>query len=242
MPDDPEPEYDDEEDENPKKPLGGSIFGFSSAPKDDNKSSLFSNGADKTWSPDTGIKFSTTGLFPPATANGGGMFGGATAKPAAAPASSAGFFGSSKPTPVASVTTSASASESEDPSDVVPPHKNESNLSQQGPGEEDEDSLFQAKSVFYAVVTGGPLKKEGAGMLRVLKNRITGKGRVVIRTDVGKVLLNVGLAKDVKYVLQDNGLVRIPQFKEDGVVEKTWGIKVKDQKALREAVEKGKGE
>ena len=221
MPDDPEPNYDDEDDKPRKRASGGSMFDRVSAPASDDKpagNSLFSN--------DNAPKFSFG-----TNANGGSsgaLFGGSA--PAAAAEKPA------LPTPAASV----SGGESEEPSDAVPPAKAESDLSKQGPGEEDEDSVLQAKTALYAIATGAPPKKEGAGVVRVLRNRVTGKGRVVVRTDAGKVLVNVGLVPDVSYVLQDNGLLRLPQFGEGGAVDKTWGIKVKEKERLRDAVDEAK--
>lgn len=242
MPDDPEPNYDDEE--KPKNRSSGSMFDRVSEPKKD-AGSLFSNGNAPKFSfgGANGNPSSTSNVFGSAnssttsstTSTNSGVFGSASS-------SSSNLFGaSSAPKPAASAPAAdGEEAESGEPSDSVPPPKAESDLSKQGPGEEDEDNVLQCKTIFYAIATGSALKKEGAGVLRVLRNRVTNKGRVVVRTDVGKVLLNVGLVADVTYVLQDNGLLRLPQFKEDGTVDKTWGIKVKDKDALKDAVDEAK--
>ncbi|KAF8254001.1 hypothetical protein K440DRAFT_151158 [Wilcoxina mikolae CBS 423.85] len=216
----------------------GGLFDRISPPKEEIKpfgTSLFGAGGDQTWSPDKGLKFSSapspsSSLFSGAgTNNKGGLFGGTNGTSTA----SSGLFGS-KPSSAAatpSALTSAENSEAEngtpnegDPSDAQPPATTETDLSKQGPGEEDEDSLFQARSIVYDM-SGPKPQKEGVGTLRVLKNRISGKSRIIVRSDIGKVVMNVALKGNIKYILQEKRLLRVPEFLESGGI-KTWGARI----------------
>lgn len=229
----------------PEPKRTGGLFDRITPPKEENKpfggAGLFGagGGGDQTWTPDKGLNFApapSTGssLFSGAgttKSSSGNLFGGAVNGTSST--NSTGLFGS-KPSSAAatpSAVTSAETSEAEastpkegEPSDAQPPEVPENDLSGPGPGEEDEDPCFQARSIIYRV-TEGKLIKEGVGNLRVLKNRVNGKGRIVVRSDIGKVLMNVALSKDVKYALQDKRLLRVPEFSEGGKI-KMWGARI----------------
>jgi len=232
----------------------GGLFDRISPPKEEIKpfgTSMFGVGGDQTWTPDKGLKFSSTpspgsSLFSGASTNKGGLFGANGTS-----TGSSSLFGS-KPSSAAatpSALTSAENSEAEngtsnegDPSDSQPPATTETDLSKQGPGEEDENSLFQARSIIYDM-SGPELTKEGVGTLRVLKNRLNGKSRIIVRSDIGKVVMNVALKGSVKYVLREKRLLRVPEFLESGKI-KTWGARIgKEEVAakLLSTVEEAKG-
>ena len=242
---------DDTEDE-PATKSAGSLFN-----KPTGGRGLFGGGGDQTWSPEKGVNFAPapavgSSLFSGSNANGGGLFGSSNAN--GKPSTTTGFFGSKPLAPPASgsntsATTSAEASEAEttpaaegEPSDAQPPAKPEKDLSQQGPGEEEEDSKFSTRSIVYDM-DAKPPSKLGVGTLRVLKNRSNGKARVLVRNDLGKVLLNLALSKDASYVVQDNRLLRVPEFQENGKI-RTWGCRVGKEDGIAEklkaAVEEAK--
>ncbi|KAI5781892.1 hypothetical protein EDC01DRAFT_233389 [Geopyxis carbonaria] len=240
LPDDPVPADDDDDDESTPQPSGG-LFGRISTPKDENKSSIFSNSNDQTWSPDKGFKFSSaetsspkSSLFPknsiPPTGTTGSLFGSpALTNSYTGPA--APFTFTPKPSAAPSTATSTSASENEaadgEPSDTIPagPSADSDLARKRGEGEEDEDVTYETKSILYDF-TGGKAEKKGVGIFRVLKNRSTGKGRILLRSEGGgKVLLNVGISKNINYQLRDRCCLVIPDFGAEGG-RKTWGCRV----------------
>lgn len=76
---------------------------------------------------------------------------------------------------------------------------NNSDLTAKGPGEEDEDSLYEKKTKIYQVEGSTP-KQMGLGLLRVLKHKTTNKTRVLVRAEPsGRVLLNTLLRSSFKY-------------------------------------------
>ncbi|KAL7275528.1 hypothetical protein RUND412_001531 [Rhizina undulata] len=130
---------------------------------------------------------------------------------------------------------------SEEPSDN-PPQGKELDRSAKGPGEEEEDSLFEVRAIVYEIKTGATPSKIGVGTLRVLKHPNTGKARVLVRTDGGKVVLNVGLRSELKYEVREKKSVSVVQFLEEGK-KKIYSVRVKeeaDAKKLGETMEKAK--
>ena len=104
-----------------------------------------------------------------------------------------------------------------------------------GPGEEDEDVVFEVKG--KAMVYDRPSSKwdvKGVGFLRVLKNRDTGQTRMLMRQDPsGKILLNTGLAPQFTYDSNQSKHVRLPFANESGKIE-AWMLRVgKDEDAKR---------
>jgi len=264
LPDDPEPIVEEEEEqpsENEQpKPNGGSLFDRISSPATPSKTAgtgLFgAPGADNTWSPDKGVKFSSDTKANPAAPTSS-LFGSGTASssPFNTPADVGFSFGSSVTKPSSSLappaaasnattpaTTASDASEAEgEPSDAAPPPVANSALSEKGPGEEDEDSLFESRAILYDMNCSPP-EKRGVATLRVLKNRETGKGRMLMRTDIGNVILNVGIMKAVKYELQGKNTMTFPEFLSDGG-RRTWSVRVKPEpaKSMVKAVNDAKG-
>jgi len=125
-------------------------------------------------------------------------------------------------------TPGATDTEASEPNDNAHNAKNDLDLSGPGPGEEDEDSKYQMKALVYES-TKEAFKKTGSGTLRVLKNRENGKARIVVRTDIGKVILNVGLNKALNYAVVDDkkkNSIRVPEFLPGGTT-RTWLVRVK---------------
>lgn len=193
---------------------------------------------------DTGSSTSSAVTTPGASS----IFG--TPGPKAEVGFSFGGNGTTKPGGPISIPTSrettATPEESSEPNDNAHLAKNEVDLSAQGPGEEEEDSLFQVRAIIYEIVGGGVApKKAGVGTLRVLKNRITGKARVVTRTEGGKVVLNVGLVKEVVYGLGEKRgkNVSVVEFLA-GSKPKRFSVRVKEEevaKQLGEIMDDAKG-
>lgn len=98
-------------------------------------------------------------------------------------------------------------------------------------GEENEEVLFYRKSKLMLLDSSNkenPYKNLGIGELKVLKNAQTQASRILVRADGGlRVLLNVGLMKDMTYSTMGNGsLVRVPAVNSEGALE-TYVLKVK---------------
>lgn len=215
----------------------GSIFGAKSSGEAKPVASFFGSGSSNSSAATTPGASGTSSIFgtPGPKAEVGFSFGG---------------NGTTKPSgPIGIPTSNETGNASEDgsePSDNSHLAKNEIDLSAQGPGEEDEESLYQVRAIIYEIVGGGIApKKAGVGTLRVLKNRITGKARVVTRTEGGKVVLNVGLVKEVIYALGDKGgkNVAIVEFVA-GKKPKRFSVRVKEEevaKKLSEVMDDAKG-
>jgi len=115
------------------------------------------------------------------------------------------------------------------------------NLITGGPGEEEEDVVFEvrAKAMMWVAEandeqTQQGWQNKGIGPIRVLKHRKTGKARIVMRLDPsGRLVLNAALLKGVKYEHQGPAAVKMAVASEDGKL-KTWVIKVKkDEDAVK---------
>ncbi|RLV95275.1 Nucleoporin NUP2 [Spathaspora sp. JA1] len=85
-----------------------------------------------------------------------------------------------------------------------------------GTGEEDEELIYSKRCKLMQLDPKdkkNPYVNKGVGDLKILKHKETQKTRILIRTDgeVGRVLLNTLISKDLKYETMGNGsLVRIP--------------------------------
>ncbi|KAF3907621.1 hypothetical protein AA313_de0204899 [Arthrobotrys entomopaga] len=198
-------------------PDKGIKFGNQSENKSDASSapSIFGN---KTQAPSAGLFGSGSSTSVPSfnfasPSNGNSIFSNPSSKPATPPvlfggpsggglAPPAPLFGGPSPAP-SDMSTPGDSSNKEgdenDPSDEAGQQGgNSADFSGRGPGEEDEDEVFEARSSIYNLVKGAYVKI-GIGRLRVLKNRITFKSRVVVKVETGKVLMNVGLRKELDY-------------------------------------------
>lgn len=99
-------------------------------------------------------------------------------------------------------------------------------MSGSGPGEENDEVLFTLRVAVYVKADKG-MKKIAVGASRVLKDRDTGKPRFLVRTEQGKVALNVRLQKQVDYtVLPQKNVILIPDFSMSP--PKTYTVRAKD--------------
>jgi hypothetical protein len=255
---------DDDDDTTAASSPSGSLFGRVSEPKKESTGSIFSNNKAGSGSGMFSSKFGETNgtngtsLFGSKTEAPKGLFGSATSSSAPSPNASGnssifgipgvketGFsFGGSGPStpivPPSGPLTPKDDDNNSEPNDNAHLAKGDIDLSKQGPGEEDEDSKFEVRAIVYELVDqpdGQADKhiKRGVGQLRVLKNRINGKARVLARTEVGKVALNVGLVEGITYTpASDRGLknVSIVEFLPDGG-RKRYSVRVKEEAVAR---------
>ncbi|KAK9386461.1 hypothetical protein V1515DRAFT_622423 [Lipomyces mesembrius] len=206
-----------------------------------------------------------------ASGNSGFSFGGASAfKPAVgfsfgstSPSSTA-----TKPGPVASLgeaskegtpgeSSGGEAAGAED-GDAAPPEKQINLSAEKGPGEEEEDVVLEGRTKVFQFKTAAEQKAEakdgkkadiqdgfvtiGLGPYRVLTHQKTNKTRILVRADgSGRVLLNIGLRKNVEYSATDTS-VRILDF-IDGGKGVTYLLKVKtkaDAEKLKDILQERK--
>ena len=223
-----------------KTPLGGGLFGAL-------KPSTIPDASNK----------STSNLFFPSTSNSitgslgkspliGHQFGApreisnATLAP---PSNSMSNNNSRATSPGA--TTGATTGESGNDSEGDEVYANETHpelsSAEAAEAEEMEDVIFDVKAKLYEFADskeGSNTKKNwvvrGTDQFRVLKHRDTKKTRMVMRLQVnGRIVLNSGLAKSLKYVHSKPKIVEIPVPKAPAVVQ-SWMVRVsKDEDAER---------
>jgi RanBP1 domain len=130
-------------------------------------------------------------------------------------------------------TPGSSFDENSEPNDNNHNAKNDVDLSGQGPGEEDEDSLHQIRAIIYELKPGHGPVKAGVGTLRVLKNRINSKARVIVRTESGRPIINVSLKKELKYEpSSDKKQIQVPEFLPGGET-KLWAVRVRAENTAK---------
>lgn len=101
------------------------------------------------------------------------------------------------------------------------PKEEQVDLTSGGPGEEDEDVIFdvKAKALNYDVQNKVWATK-GLGPFRVMKHRETGNARILMRQDPsGKIVVNAALLKGLNYESTHPKTVRVPVAKEGGGIE-----------------------
>ena len=114
----------------------------------------------------------------------------------------------------------------------------ELNRSRSSPGEEDDEVIFKvrARASSYEKAdlkegrTKGGWNSQGLGVLRVLRDKESGRARVVMRHDPrGHVLLNTALINGVTYAVIGERRVSLMAAAENGTLT-AWAILVKDGK------------
>ncbi|KAK6345042.1 hypothetical protein TWF718_006981 [Orbilia javanica] len=202
-----------------QSPTPGSLFGTvaSNIPtfnfaQPTNGKSIFSNPPPKPAVPSLFGGPPGGGLAPPVTAFGG---------PSPAPSDTS--------TP-GETSNKEGGDDDNDPSDEAGQQGgNTKDLSGKGPGEEDEDEVFETRSSIYNL-NNGAYVKIGIGRLRVLKNRVNDRARIVVKVETGKVLMNVGLRKELDYTKVSESeakgkVVKIIEFLPEGK-SRVWVMKV----------------
>ncbi|KAF9886866.1 hypothetical protein FE257_010989 [Aspergillus nanangensis] len=135
-------------------------------------------------------------------------------------------FGSATPsrgsTPGVTSDTGAEESGDGDTAEKLP----QVDLARSGAGEEDEDVVFEARARGLKLSPGEGWESQGVGLLRILKNRTTSRGRVLLRaTPSGNIVLNAALQKAIEYKANDTSVQFIVP-KSDGPPD-TWALRTK---------------
>lgn len=104
-------------------------------------------------------------------------------------------------------------------------------------GDENEDVVHTARVKLFELVTDNNNKHyepKGLGDLKVLKDKDTGKSRVVVRSEGGnRVLLNARIQKSITYSVQLKVMVLVPTVEaKDKVV--IYGVRVKTEEMANE--------
>ncbi|KAI9761299.1 MAG: hypothetical protein M4579_001089 [Chaenotheca gracillima] len=110
-------------------------------------------------------------------------------------------------------------------------------LTSKGPGEEDEEVIFLTRAKASILKPGAkePIVR-GTGTMRILKNKETGKVRILLRQQpTGKVVLNTAVIPGVTYKVRGEKYVSVPAPTEDGTLE-SWLLLVKDSSIAMETV------
>ena len=219
-----------------KNPLGG-LFGSSQTSGTTNTSAgpssgLFGSSTAKDPSVGFGISFGDA-----SKSASGSLF-----LPSEAPAEE-----SSRATSpgASSVAESSGGPETEGASDAPQKEPEQLDLTR-GPGEEDEETLFEVKG--KAITYSNEAKdwvNKGVGRLRILKHSETGKTRILMRQEPsGKIILNAALLNGIEYKYVAPKSVRMPIAADTGALA-SYIIRVgkeADAKRLAEILEEHKGD
>lgn len=133
------------------------------------------------------------------------------------------------------------------------------NLTEGGPGEEDEDVVFEVRGKALKLSSGddsddekggkkkdkSPWKTMGVGPVRLLKHKTTGAVRILLRGEPrGNIVMNKALLADFSYKTEKGDkYVKVPAASDSGTGLETWMLQVKDAakgKALAAALEQHK--
>lgn len=226
---------------NEKKDDNKPAFSFGSEKKDDSKSPFafgssttmtedkpkfsFGSSSSTTWSPDKGIKFGSAS----------GDDKSSSSKPAftfGANNSNTSPFkfnvGGSNTTNESNENKEQENTATDENTEGAENNEPQSNLSGKGPGEEEEDSVYEKKAKVYELVNG-EYKVQGVGPLRVLSHKTSKKARILVRAEgSGRIILNTLLRSQIKYSVEGKGQVKVIDFKSDGKPT-TYIIRVKTQ-------------
>ncbi|KAM3066805.1 hypothetical protein ACMFMG_011874 [Clarireedia jacksonii] len=219
--------------------------------------SSIGNPGDKTWKPDSPIKFGTgapsvsvtestpppkpfAGLFGNASGSTlgssnapttvGFQFGGASNGSSLFP-SAAPSAGTSRATSPGGTTDADSAAETEEM-----PKMEQVDLTKAGPGEENEDAVHEvrAKALKFIPKSGDDPQRwdtKGLGPLRVLKHKTTSVTRILMRQDPsGVIVLNKSLIPSFTYEAAGKTM-KVLAAADVGEGLETWILQFKDQAA-----------
>ena len=132
----------------------------------------------------------------------------------------------------APTSTNAGVTKSNEPSDEV--HADKVDMSGPGPGEENDEVLYSVRVAVYIKDDQGVMKKVAVGASRVLKDKNTMKARFLVRTEQGKVAVNVRLQEGVQYTaVPDKKVILIPDF-SSGPKPKVYTVRTKESAAVVE--------
>jgi hypothetical protein len=153
---------------------------------------------DKTWKPDSPIKFSTDSKLSAISA---------------------------PPSTLASTQPSSGVNSGEATPDEETAPGEIFDMSKANAGEEEETLIYECRAQAFKLATGW--NSQGKGIARLLKHPETGRARIVLRTDPGgNVVLNTILKKDFDYSRQSNSVqFLVPQADKDQ--PEHWAIRVR---------------
>lgn len=210
----------------PSKPSFGGLFGSPPA-----------NAANETPAKPTSNLFSSTPAKSP-TVGFGFAFGGPpkTTTSSLAPPLGAASTTTSRATSPGATTAGESANDSTaDGEDEAVGRDEQIDLTSGGPGEEDEDILFEVKAKALSFDSDKKAwASKGIGLFRVLKHRESGKARMLLRQEtIGRIVLNAALLSAMKYEYTNNKSVKMAVASDNGKLA-TWMIRVgKDDDAQK---------
>ena len=219
----------------PKEPatFGNVASTSSAASPPSNTSTLFGTGSDQPKPLFPGPMASSPSAQPnnaSPPSNTGSLFGTGSEQPQPL---FPGPMASASPSQPSSTASSTDASRSTTPvqPDATAEETETDNLPQvdlsRGAGEENEDVLFETRARGLKLVAGTGWESQGVGFLRILKNRETGRSRILLRADPsGKVILNTLLLPQVEYSHRGSN-VQFLVFNE--AKPEQWTLKVKTQ-------------
>jgi hypothetical protein len=175
----------------------------------------------------------------PASAAGGGLFGRvsnpatpALTPPVQTPSPVIGPFTIPPPAEKPSVATPPAASEAASTA-VATTEDGEGepgeffNLTQSNVGEEEENVELEVRARAFKL--DGSWKVQGTGVVRLLKHPVTGRARIVLRTEPsGNVILNALLKKEYKYEATKGNSVQVLLPDESGKFSQ-WAVRVKPE-------------
>ena len=202
----------------PSKSSFGGLFGSPQA-----------NAAQENTAKPTSSIFSTSPAKSPSV--GFGFAFGGPPKPATstlAPLSGAVSDATSRATSPGASTAGESANESTaEGGNELMEHHEQIDFTSGGPGEEDEDVVFEARAKAQSWASD---QKEwvskGVGIFRVLKHRGTSKTRMLMRQEtIGKIILNAALLSAMKYEYAAPKSVKMAVASDNGKLA-TWFVRV----------------
>ncbi|PLB50132.1 hypothetical protein P170DRAFT_136419 [Aspergillus steynii IBT 23096] len=201
----------------------------SSGPKIDFSASTSTSGQSKPLSNLFGGASSGSNSSTAGTSSATGFsFGDPSQKPASflAPSTLSSAAPSRTPTPGVTTDTGAESGDGE-AAESLP----QVDLSRGGAGEENEDIVLELRARGLKLLPAG-WESQGMGYVRILKDRTTSRGRILLRADPsGKVVLNASLMKQIKYNVSGNSVqFLVPQV--EGAPQQ-WAVRVKKEEVQR---------
>jgi len=146
-----------------------------------------------------------------------------------------------QPAPAAAEAAPAAGGDAGEPSEAQ--NDPQTDLGGPGPGEEDEDSVYEKKAKVFELADG-EYKPLGLGMLRVLKHKESGKVRALLRAEgSGRVLLNAPVRKEFSYTVVGKGQVKLLDVKPGSQAPTVYLLRVKteeDGNELKDKLEENK--
>ncbi|KAA8649721.1 RanBP1 domain protein [Aspergillus tanneri] len=202
----------------------------STAPKSDSAATTSTADPSKPFS----TLFGAASAGPKSSASGtqslGFSFGGPSQSQSVfGPSAVSSSAASRSSTPGVTSDTGAEESGDADAAEALP----QIDLARSGAGEENEDVVLELRARGMIISSSGDAwESRGIGFLRILKDRTTSRGRLLLRADPsGNIVLNTALMKQIKYTVSGTS-VQFLVPKADGAPEQ-WAVRVKKEEVQR---------